>query len=753
MTKKSLLLFICCLWFGLSILTGQNRHDFGFERSFQLTFQDSTLQPQPLALTGGMNSVRFSPIDLNGDGVKDFVVFEKNGNRLLPFIKQQEDNEPSYLYAPSLKHQFPELHDWLILKDYDGDGREDIFTYGNAGIRVFRNSSDENGLHFDLITEQLEALYHGGIANIFCSPDDYLAIEDIDGDGDLDILNFMVLGKFVHELRNYAVENQRVNGDFDFKLENECWGHFAEGADDNSIELNADCGDIPERKGPMRHVGSTILISDFNRDSLPDAVIGDVDYPGLVLLENGGTLSDARMVTQTDNFPNATNPVRLYSMPVATLLDIDDDGVDELLVSPSDPSLVKSQNVNSVWLYRWDEHSGEYELATTGFLQNEMIDVGSGCYPIAYDWNQDGLEDLFLSNFGRYDSSSYENAFLLSHYSSSIAYYQNVGTMENPIFQLITTDFGHLKAFGKQALYPVFADFDGDGHTDILAGNKEGNLLFFKNTDNDANPVFSAPTEYGNISVGQFSTPQYIDLDGDGQKDLVIGNRRGQLAYYRNISSTEIPSFEFVTNELGGVDVRDADLSYFGYAVPCFFRNNENELALFCINEQGKIVYFKNIEENLESTFSVGLSEVFEVLDDVPYPIAEGIRGGVCVADFNHDGYPDLLVGNYAGGISYFKGILPPELTISVQNNTISEQKISIFPNPAAEKMTISLDENDFMNKKLLIFNTQGQLVCSEDFYGYFIEINTQNWPNGIYFVQILSQNSSVMTKKSIILH
>ena len=752
MAKRGVLLFTC-LWLGLQILTAQNRHDFGFERSFELSFQDSTSQTLPIALAGGMNSVRFSQIDLNGDGVKDLVAFEKNGNRLLPFITQQFDNQAHYTYAPEFKHRFPDLHDWLILKDYDNDGLEDIFTYGNAGIRVFKNTTDENGLSFEWITDQLEADYYGGMANIFCSPDDYLAIEDIDGDGDLDILNFMVLGKFVHELRNYAVENQKSNGDFDFKLENECWGHFAEGADDNSIELSVDCNAAEERKGPTRHVGSTILVGDFNHDALPDVVIGDVDYPGLILLENGGTLEDAVMTSQTADFPNAENPVSLYSMPVISMLDLDADGKAELVVSPSDPSLVKSQNLNSVWLYHLDSLSDNYQLKTTAFLQNEMIDVGSGCYPIAYDWNQDGLEDLFLANFGRYDSSMFEHGFLTSYYSSSLAYYQNVGMPENPIFRLITNDFGELKKFGKQALYPVFADFDGDGMTDILAGNKDGNLLFFKNLNNNENPVFDSPSEYGGISVGQFSTPQYFDLDHDGKKDLIIGNRRGQLAYYRDISTTEIPDFEWVTNELGNVDVRDEEISYFGYSVPCFFKNAENETVLFCINEQGKIMYYKNIQENITNAFEIGVPELFEVWNDVPYPIAEGIRGGICVSDFNHDGYPDILIGNYAGGISYFKGILPPEMTISIKNIADYAEKMTIFPNPATEKISILLNESDVGTRKIQIFNQQGQLVHFGDCSKNPIEIETWNWQNGIYFVQVLTKESPIMTKKVMILH
>ena len=72
----------------------------------------------------------FFNIDLDLDGTDDLLAFEKHGNRLLPFLRQGQQ----WLYVPEYRHGFPELHDWLILKDYDNDGKKDIFTYGLAGI-------------------------------------------------------------------------------------------------------------------------------------------------------------------------------------------------------------------------------------------------------------------------------------------------------------------------------------------------------------------------------------------------------------------------------------------------------------------------------------------------------------------------------------------------------------------------------------------------------------------------------------------
>ena len=95
-----------------------------------------------------MNSVRFSEIDLNLDGIPDLVAFEKHGNRIVPFLQ----SDGHYLYAPQYVRCFPKPHDWMILKDYNQDGKADIFTYGLAGIAVYKNISQDT-LAFELITD------------------------------------------------------------------------------------------------------------------------------------------------------------------------------------------------------------------------------------------------------------------------------------------------------------------------------------------------------------------------------------------------------------------------------------------------------------------------------------------------------------------------------------------------------------------------------------------------------------------------
>lgn len=665
--------------------------------------------------------MHFSEIDLDLDGVNDLFAFEKHGNSILTFLRRGD----GYEYAPEYAKRFPDLHDWVILRDYNFDGKPDIFTYGLAGVRVFRNISDTR-LAFRLVTEQLQAYYYNGYVNIFASPDDYLIVDDIDHDGHLDILNFWVLGKYVHHLRNYS-DDPEV---FDFHLESECWGHFEEAGDNNTITLFSDCDSKKGDDGkPTRHTGSSMLLHDFDQNGLPDVLIGDVDSPNLILLYNHGTLQDARMTEQDTAFPTG-NPVHLFSMPAPALVQLPGQDSPTLLVSPSDPSLNKSQDLNCVWRYDYDTLLQQYVLSNTAFLQEEMLDVGSGAHPVLFDWNGDGLQDLFIANYGSFDSVQLINGFPISHFSSSIQYYQNVGTSSHAAFQLQNDDFGNLKQLGFHALHPAFGDFTGNGLTDMLCGEENGTLLLVPHqrlTTSEGEITHN----YLNIDVGKFSTPTYFDLNGDGRNDLIIGNQRGLLSYYRNIGICGLTDFEFVTDTLGGVDVRDAEQSYFGYSVPCFFRDSLHGTVLFCGSDLGNIFYYKDIDDNLDGLFTA--RDILWESDDAECqhcatPLREGRRAGVSIARLDDDDYPDLIAGNYAGGVAYLQGRPPIAHPSSITNLTVSACKV--FPNPTSGSLTI---DSETPIEHAAFYDITGRLV----YQTAGDNLNICTLPDGLYILEI----------------
>ena len=710
------LTLLFCLLF--PIAEAQNSgYEFGFERRQSVPVVENA-QPLPLAWAGGLNSVRFSEIDLNLDGVPDLLGFEKHGNRLLPFLRTPN----GFQYAPQYARCFPDLHDWVILHDYNHDGKTDIFTYGLASVRVFKNISEDT-LQFQLEADPLTAFYYNGYTNIYASPDDYLVVDDIDQDGHLDILNFWVLGKYVHHLRNYADE-----GDvFDFRLENECWGHFEEAADNNIITLFSDC-ESKSDDGHTRHTGSSMLLHDFDGNGLPDVLLGDVDSPYNILLYNNGTLGDAQMTSQDTAFPSSM-PIFLYSMPAASFVTLPGREEPSLVVSPSDPSLTKSQDLNSVWVYDYNADIQQYTLAQTDFLQGEMLDVGSGCHPVLYDFDGDGLLDLFVGNYGQFDSAKVINGWLTSYFSSSVSYYRNTGTAISPLFTLQTRDFGNLKSLGFRALHPTFGDFDGDGETDMLCGQEDGTLVLVPH-DRLVTGSGNIVMDFAGIDVGECSTPQCFDLDGDGRKDLILGNRRGLLSYYQNIGG-DMSVFQKITDTLGAVDMRDYSQSYFGYSVPCFYRDAQYGTVLFCAGELGEVAYYKQIDGNIDGAFEKTEANLAETINGVAQPFREGRRVAVAVADLNGDGRPEMVLGNYAGGAAYFEGATPPAHNAIAQHELLP---LRVYPNPANHIICL---ESDQPLESVVIYDLYGRVILLvNNIEDNSAVINTSCLPAGVYFVR-----------------
>ena len=80
-------------------------------------------------LNGGLNSSQFSEIDLNLDGSN--IVFDRCGNKLSPYI----NNNGNFVYS-QYRNFFPKIENWILMDDYDCDGRNDIFTYSTAALSL-----------------------------------------------------------------------------------------------------------------------------------------------------------------------------------------------------------------------------------------------------------------------------------------------------------------------------------------------------------------------------------------------------------------------------------------------------------------------------------------------------------------------------------------------------------------------------------------------------------------------------------------
>lgn len=676
----------------------------------------------PFAFAGGMNNCQFGQIDLNLDGTDDLLVFDRHGNRLLPFITDSPDC--SFSYHPEFIQHFPELKQWMNLVDYNHDGKADIFTYTTGGIKVFRNISDSE-IEFEQVTfPYLKSKQGTSFTNILVTTVDYPALTDVDDDGDMDVLSFWGLGAFVEWHKNLSEEKYGIPDSLIFEKVTGCWGHFAEGIENNKITLDTCPNEQVEFLKSVKHTGSTLIVDDFNHDHTPDLALGDVDYSEIYLLTNGSDTEDARMISYSRFFPNSVDPVQLPSFPSINKLDVNCDGIDDLLVSNFDATLSASKGLDNQWYY--EGRFNGWDLKTRSFLQDQMIDLGAGAYPVIIDYNQDFLPDLLVGNYGTADTCIY-NVFtgMKCYFNSSLTLFKNIGTSDSPDFQLVDYDFADLKQYKFQALIPTFADLDNDGDKDLVCGSASGSLIYLENSklQGTENNFVLRDSSYMNIDAGEFSAPLLYDFNKDGLYDLIIGNKSGELSYYRNSGTAEVADYTLVTDRLGNVDVRDHELSYYGYSVPQMV-DFGNKVLLFVGSESGDIFVYDSADLEHSSDFYLRTR-----LD-----LNSGWRTAVTSGLIDNDTLPDIFIGNYSGGIQYFSGI--KDNTLSFPEKTVNNNhEMRIIPNPASDQFSVLIGDNENFEGQIRIADISGIVLQTSRVKSSENTVRIEIPESGVYLV------------------
>ncbi len=711
--------------FGFAALTtGQNIYKYKPKTDI-VCIENGTALKLPWA--GGMNTPQFNELDINLDGFKDLVIFDRMSRSFQVFINEGTANQSDYTYVWDYENAFPEeTNSFLLLRDWNCDGKEDLFTYAPGGLMVFDNISEAPFPKFELQTDYLRAqLPSGGVSGVYSLDVDYNVIDDIDNDGDLDFLAFGVFGSDVTLWENVA-----DNCDTLHLIERPgCWGNFYESALTAKILLNQSC---KRSTGSKRHAGSTMLTLDINNDGAKELILGDVESEKLVMLLNGGTSVNADMIDQDTLFPSTNIPVDITEFVAPFYLDINNDGVKDFVAAPFDANI--HEDVNNVWMYRntGSDNLPQLNFSKQNFLVGDQIDLGTGSFPKFIDVNGDGLLDIIAGNLGYFQEDGPRKG--------QLAYYQNTGTASEPAFELITRDYLTLSNQDLVSVYPAFGDLNNDGSVDMVVGNRSGKLQFYENTAPTGSPMNLTLTDSNLLPTAQHEDlfPFLYDINGDNTLDIIAGKRRGIVSVWLNTGTPSNPAFNAQPDidTLGGITQ-----GYPGFANYMFAEIAEisGDTLLLIGSNDGYLTLYEDIENYTATSFPVHDS----------IRINAGMVNTSTADIFNND-TNEILIGQATGGFTIFHQADSIITGPPVGTRNLAEQKAPaafIVPNPNKSSFQMKNVEGD----ELRIFDLSGRLVSQ------FTQIDenqvfSPELEAGVYIVVELKNAKSVRQQKMIIL-
>lgn len=535
--------------------------------------------------------------------------------------------------------------------DYDGDGDPDAFI----GLR------DSTILYYENVDGSMVGVVGDGnpfngvkLAAGSCAPTFF----DVDGDGDMDA----VIGKEDGNIAYFRNDD----------------GAFVElsGADNPFDAFN-----VSDNAAPA--------FADLDGDGDMDLFIGNKEGV-IAYFENEGGV----WTPNQDNNPLAGISVGSEDASPA-FADLDDDGDMDLWLGEADPGLLSYyENDGGVFTYVNDNTIGITRLA---------FDPDPG----SVDADGDGDLDVFL---GMGDG-------FVEYFRNDDGMYVYQDSANNPLNSgVFTTSF-----FAA----PTFADLDNDGDMDCIMGTYDENIVYLENDggvftrNDDANP-------FAGLDGGDNESIAFIDLDGDGDLDALIGNKDGNVLYFRNDGTESAPMFveAAADNPFDGIDFTNDIQPNFVTRVTAGDVDNDGDTDVLVGQSNGIVRAFFNDGSTLTE-------------DDSRNPFAGddfGRGGAPDLGDVDGDGDVDAIISMALGATYYFENT-----GTSSAVDPVLTQQVNVYPNPTSGDLQIEIPwlEGEAV---LEAFDASGKLVSSRITSSRNERLDLGQMPSGLYLVRISSQ-------------
>jgi hypothetical protein len=490
----------------------------------------------------------FVDIDNDSDvdlftGNTDLISFSENiGSVTSPSFQLTQDT----VYSNEGQPIFSEFGSNPLLADIDSDGDFDFFSGNSSGtVTFYENIGTPENFNLKFITNYWQdILIIGSLNSDQLHGASSLDFIDIDADNDLDLFWGDFFSNSLYQFNNKGDE---VNADMQLIS--------------NIYPVNADSINTSGFNMPR-----FVDISNNGKYDLFVSVLFDPTVPqSLMYYSNEGTEQNPHHIKITENYLK-TLDVRANSHP--SFADIDNDGDEDLFIG--------SLN-NPIGTIHFLENIGSKTNPEFQYLDSSYFNIS---------------DDLsIIPNLGDLDGDN-DFDILVGLFDGKIDYYRNTGTPESANFVLqgkLTDNTGSVIDAGNNSS-PFLFDVDGDSDLDLSIGAFNGKFRFYENTGNQVSFEFTLnELFYHDLDVGDNSTPFLIDYDEDNIIDMFSGNRTAKFFYFLNNGSNQNPLWQEVTDQF-------IDESFGNSTVPYFSDiDNDTDTDLFLGNVKGGLYLYENI--------------------------------------------------------------------------------------------------------------------------------------------------------------
>ncbi len=509
-------------------------------RTRGMTVLDSTGSPHAWPFLGGFDAPRPQLLDIDRDGDDDLFVQERTGevmffervapSELPPGRRAAGDTAaggdtahvgPSFVWRTD-DYRGLAVGDWYRFGDVDMDGDVDLLAEEPfSHIRYYRNDGEPGRPDFVPAADTLRT--PGGEA-LFSDRQNIPNVGDIDCDGRQDLM----VGRLDGTITRFEVAGWREDAGGRVPRFRRVTDNFED------IEI------VAEFVGSL-HGANSLVVTDFDGDGDPDLFWGDFFEAGLLYIENTGSCAQPNLRGRPVPFPPG-DPLVSSGYNAPTFGDLDGDGDRDLLVGviggAYNPLTTSDAN-----LWMLEQTDDGWEKRTERFLPG--LDVGSESVPAFADLEGDGELDLLLAAKIDPDVRT----------SSVIHRFERIDDRDGaPAWRAA----GSLPMRGSYQYAPAFGDLDGDGDDDLVLGDFRDELTLHVNegTGPDGRARWAeADSPVAVLERGSHAVPALGDVDDDGDLDLLVGESDGTVTFFRNEGTPAEPDFRRVADAWQGVRV------------------------------------------------------------------------------------------------------------------------------------------------------------------------------------------------------